>query len=260
MRVMPTLVVLACGGPAAAQTINIDFGNPGSTPSDSYAAAGRGGVWNPLGNMPASVRFPLMDRAGNAAAAQAYNLGGSALLDVNNPGTSGDDEGLMDDMFLSFNNPVDLCLFFENMTPGVSDVILYAMTPDNPALQSRVRFDFSTPGPTMVGGAWPGSHQPIVTYSIHRLTVGADGRLQPHSGLFNGFIQSGINGLQILSLAPCPGDANSDYDVDFSDLTSILGAFGDSGTPGLLPGDSNHDGAVNFADITATLGSFGGKC
>lgn len=250
-------IAISCA--ASGQSINIDFGKATTAPSSTYAGAGRFGVWNTLGVMPASQRFPLVDRAGTPVAATIYNLGGSSMLEANNAGTSGDDERLMDDMFLSANDPVDLCLFFENLLPGEYDVIVYAMTPNDPALFSRVRVDFATPGPVFIGGAWPGAHQEFVTFARHRVTT-SNGRINPHSGLFNGFMQSGINGLQLLYREPCPGDADKDFGVTFTDITTILGQFGNTGVPGETFGDSNNDGAVDFGDITATLGAFGSLC
>jgi hypothetical protein len=252
-------LVLTLTVAAHAQSLNIDFGKPSTAPSSSYAGAGRTGVWSTIGVMPTSVRFPLVDRAGNAIAGQVYNLGGSAMLEFNDPATSGDDERLIDDMFLSFNNPADLCLFFENLALGEYEVVIYALTPNDPALMCRVRVDFATPGPVMVGGAWPGGHQEFVTFARHRVAV-TDGRLGLHSGLFNGFIQSGINGLQLLYREPCAGDADRNYDVNFADITTILSNFGDTGPIGDVIGDANNDGVVDFADVTAALAAFGSLC
>lgn len=59
--------------------------------------------------------------------------------------------------------------------------------------------------------------------------------------------------------APCVGDADGDRDVDFSDITSVLGNFGL--TPGPFgPGDADGDGDVDFSDITTILASFGLPC
>ncbi len=55
---------------------------------------------------------------------------------------------------------------------------------------------------------------------------------------------------------PCPGDANADLIVNFTDITAVL-------TNWLLPGpdgDANHDGSVNFADITEVLTFFSVPC
>ncbi len=250
-------VFVASAGVACAQSINIDFGEGGFAPASTYAGAGRAGVWNEIGVMPTSQRFNLVGLTGQPVSATVYNIGGSALLASNNPATGGDDERLMDDMFLSFNNPVDLCLFFENLWPGEYEVICYAMTPDDAGLLSRVRVDFASPGPVMIGGAWPGAHAQGVTHSRHVVNV-TDGRLNPHSGLFGGVIQSGLNGVQLLYLGPCAGDANGDHVVNFADLNTVLSNFGQSGAS--LAGDVNHDGVVNFADVNLVLSAFGSAC
>lgn len=60
------------------------------------------------------------------------------------------------------------------------------------------------------------------------------------------------------ALAPCPGDANGDRIVNFTDLNIVLGQFGQSG-PG-LQGDLNGDGFVNFTDLNIVLSHFGVAC
>lgn len=258
LKSLMTVTVFAVSAAlSSAQSINIDFGEGGFTPASTYAGAGRAGVWNEIGVMPTSQRFNLLGLNGQPVTAAVYNIGGSALLSANNPATTGNDERLMDDMFLSFNNPVDLCLFFENLWHGDYEVICYAMTPDNASLMSRVRVDFANPGPVMVGGAWPGAHAEGVTFSRHTVTV-TDGRLNPHSGLFGGVIQSGLNGVQLLYLGPCAGDANGDHVVNFADLNAVLSNFGQIGAG--LVGDVNNDGVVNFADLNVVLSAFGSAC
>ncbi len=59
---------------------------------------------------------------------------------------------------------------------------------------------------------------------------------------------------------PCPGDANGDSMVNFTDITAILANFGHIDATGLGVGDSNHDGVVNFADVTETLVRFNQPC
>lgn len=60
------------------------------------------------------------------------------------------------------------------------------------------------------------------------------------------------------TLPPCPGDANGDHVVNFSDLNIVLGQFGQTG-PGLA-GDVNGDGTVNFSDLNIVLSNFGTTC
>jgi hypothetical protein len=184
----------------SAQSFNIDFGGAPSAPSSSYAAIGLPGVWNSFDDLPTSERFPLVGLNGAMTAARIYNIGGVSILNVDHPGTSGDDEALVDDMFIGFNDPVDVCLFFEGLANGDYLVITYAITPDDPLLLSRVRVDEGSPGPVMIGGDWPESHRQGVTFARHEVTV-SDGRIGLHSGLWDGDIQSGVNGLQLVHLS-----------------------------------------------------------
>lgn len=60
---------------------------------------------------------------------------------------------------------------------------------------------------------------------------------------------------------PCLGDANYDRNVDFGDITTILGSWNatyPAGESGL--GDSSDDDSVDFNDITVTLSQFGNSC
>src|SRR5437870_10486164 len=64
----------------------------------------------------------------------------------------------------------------------------------------RGRVDDGTPGPVYVGGAWPGVHRKAVTYE--RFVVHATGGLIAfHSGLYGGYFQSGMNGVQVRPLS-----------------------------------------------------------
>lgn len=60
----------------------------------------------------------------------------------------------------------------------------------------------------------------------------------------------------------CPGDADGDRAVAFSDITAVLANFGAMYTPGTSgsPGDANGGGAVDFADVTSVLANFGVAC
>jgi hypothetical protein len=191
---LPILLVSSASS-LSAQSINIDFGG-GSIPADSYAAAGAAGRWNLVGVLPPYTRAPLVDVAGSPIAARVYMYGGTELLLADNPATSGDDGALMDDMLIGRNDPVDECLWIENLVDDDYEVLIYAMTPDDPTRMCRVRVDDGTPGPVSVGGAWPGAHQRGVSYE--RFVVHTTGGLIAfHSGLYGGYFQSGMNGVQI---------------------------------------------------------------
>lgn len=55
------------------------------------------------------------------------------------------------------------------------------------------------------------------------------------------------------------GDYNNDSQVNTTDLTTLLGFFGLSVTPGAVP-DLNNDGLINTIDLTLMLGAFGSSC
>jgi hypothetical protein len=184
---------------AAAQPLNVDFG-VSQPPAPSYAAVGLAGTWNTIAVLPPAQRAPLVGLGGQAVAAKIYMIGGTGLLESDDPLTSGDDAALLDDMLTGLNNPLDVCVWFESLENGEYEVILYAMTPNDHDLLSRVRVDFATPGPTEVGGAWPGQHEPGKTYATFAVTV-TDGTIGLHSGLPGALIQSGLNGIQLRPLA-----------------------------------------------------------
>lgn len=56
----------------------------------------------------------------------------------------------------------------------------------------------------------------------------------------------------------CPGDTNGDGVVNFADLNTVLGTFGQIGDE--VPGDLNGDGFVNFNDLNEVLSNFGNTC
>jgi hypothetical protein len=185
--------------PARAQSFNVDFG-AGSAPASSYAAVGAPGAWNVVGVLPPGERAPLVDLLGEASAARIYMIGGTALLDSDDPLTGGDDASLLDDMLIGFNDPVDVCVWIEGLANGDYGVVLYALTPNDPLRDCRTRVDFAPEGPVDVGGAWPGSHQETVSYAHFTVSV-TDGTIGLHSGLFGGNFQSGLNGIQVLDLS-----------------------------------------------------------
>lgn len=71
-------------------------------------------------------------------------------------------------------------------------------------------------------------------------------------------------GPYIYNFAPafCPGDADGNRAVSFSDITATLNAWGANYFPGTSGGlgDSNGDASVDFADITRILTTWGATC
>ena len=180
-----------------AQSINVDFGGGASTPAATYGAAGNEGIWNSIGVLPQFMRVPLVNADGSSTGVEIYMFGGTQLLEVDVPETIGDDAALMDDMLIGFNDPVDVCIWVTGLANTEYEVLTYAMTPGDPSNFSPARVDFATPGPTNVGGAWPGIHVERTTFARHTITI-ANNRIALHSGTYNGGpFQSGINGIQI---------------------------------------------------------------
>lgn len=255
-------IVAFAAVPALAQSINIAFGPSGSAPQSTYAAAGWAGSWNSFSSLPTNVRFPLVGHQGQALSADIYNNGGTAILSHSVAGATGDDAALMGNMFLSFNNPTDLCLWVEHLQQGTYEVIIYAMTPNDAALLSRVRVDSGSPGPTMVGGAWPGSQVQGVTYSSFTVTVPANGTIALHSGLAGANIQSGMNGFQLLKLADCYSNCDGSTVSPFlsaNDFNCFLNAFAASQSYANCDG-STVTPVLNANDFLCFLNKFASGC
>ena len=263
-RCLPcALFVLASGSPALAQSFNIEFGPSGSpVPPSTYAAVGWPGTWNTFSSLPTNVQFPLVGLSGQATSAYIYNNGGTAFMSSTVSGASGGDAALMGDMFLSYNNPTDLCLWVGNLQAGTYQVIMYAMTPNNSSLLSRVRVDNASPGPTMVGGAWPGHHQLGVTYQTFTLSVPAGGTIAFHSGLASANIQSGLNGVQFVRQPDCYANCDlstSPPALNVLDFSCFLNRFA-AGHPYANCDGSTTAPVLNVLDFSCFLNRFAAGC
>jgi hypothetical protein len=58
----------------------------------------------------------------------------------------------------------------------------------------------------------------------------------------------------------CPGDLNSDAQVDIQDLATLLANFGTTSGAGPGDGDLDGDGDVDIQDLAAILSAFGSSC
>ncbi len=257
-----SVLALAAGSPVLAQSFNIEFGPSGSAvPPSTYAAAGWPGVWNTFSSLPTNVWFPVVDLNGQATSAYIYNNGGTAFM-TGSSGASGADAALMGDMFLSYNNPTDLCLWLTGLQAGTYQVYMYAMTPGNSTLQSRVRVDNGSPGATMVGGAWPGHHVQGVTYQMFTVTVPAGGTIAFHSGLAGANIQSGLNGVQFVKVPACYANCDGSTTppvlnvLDFSCFINLFAA----GHPYANCDGSTTPPVLNVLDFSCFLNRFAAGC
>jgi hypothetical protein len=228
-RLLPLVLAPLLATAASGQSFNVDFGGTETPPSTSYGAAGLPGAWNAIGVLPPFERLSLVGLDGLPTDARLYMFGGTSLLSVDEAATTGDDEALMDDMLTGLCDPVDVCIWVENLAPGDYEVITYGRTPGDPAWICPLRVDFSTTGPVNVGGAWPGGHAETVTFARHEVTP-TNQKIGLHSGTYGGYVQAGINGIQIRKVEPVgvagpgavsvirgvtPNPAATDQGIDF---------------------------------------------
>jgi len=200
--------LLAAGvsaAPASGQSLNIDIAPPGAGPPHTYAAAGEAGVWNAIPAAHVTTTHDLVGLDGVPTAVDLQQIGGLDLVTVDDPGTTGADGLLMDDYLVTFTEELETCIFLKEMIPGEYEVLIYAWMPAQPAVLSDTSVDQEPGEPHYsVGGAWPGGHGELITYSRHTLTVGADGNLYLHSGIVPGENPANgaaLNGLQVRNLA-----------------------------------------------------------
>lgn len=71
----------------------------------------------------------------------------------------------------------------------------------------------------------------------------------------NPTVEYGSGVFVVRALTSLPGDTNGDGVVNFTDLNTVLGQFGQSGLG--LSGDVNDDEVVDFADLNTVLANFG---
>ena len=260
MHLKSVLMLSAIGASAIsahAQSFNVDFGSADSSPDATYAGVGLAGVWNTFESMPNFQRLPLVGLDGNPIAADIMNIGFDAIEGVDVPGTSGGDEALLDDCYVSFNDPIDGCLFMRFVEPGEYRVIMYGIDPTDVSVVSVMTIDQNADPSVMVGGGWSGAHEQGVTYMSQLVTVGVDGRLDIHSGLQSSFTRSVCNGIQVVQLPlVCPADLTGDGELNFFDVSVFLNAY-----TAMDPiADMNGDGGFDFFDVSAFLNAYNAGC
>lgn len=235
-RLVTALAFALFASPLAAQSFNIDFGQPLTGPTSTYAGAGLPGYWNAIRG-DRSTDYVLEDLAGNTTNVHFEQYGGTSLISSSDPSVSGDDALLMNDGLITHNPALDSCFYFNGLAPGTYELITYAWRPDYPTLMARSFVD-NTPGVEITGGAWPGSHAHGVTYARHIVTVDTSGFMGPHSGLAPGadaVVGAVCNGLQVRKL-----DEHERF--CFGDGTGTPCPCGNPGLPGR--------GCNNFGSMT----------
>ena len=184
--------------PARAQSINIDYGDGAGTPPASYAAGGSAGVWNALSG-PTGTPEALVGLDGSPipATVTLTSAAGGAPNLFDNPGTSGEDEQLLDD-YTSGGTDATGSIFFSGLANGSYEVIVYAWTPGDSDVFTAVSQDCLFIISQLIGGAWPGQLEDGLTQARFTKTV-VDGTMQicTAGGLT---WQGAINGVQLVAL------------------------------------------------------------
>jgi len=201
--------LLLLTAPAAAQSVNLDLGNPGDpAPGSRYRAAGMPGAWVKIDGLDSGFEYPLLGLDGRPVAATVDQIGGTEIQigALGNPGDpAGQDAIFMADALIT-HTPIENCLFYDNLQQGTYEVLTYAWMPTLPEVLNAIRVDFN-PNENLIGGAWPGGQTEGVTYARHFVEVGAGGFLGTHSGVPDGAdfeIGAALNGVQIRKLSVEP--------------------------------------------------------
>lgn len=158
-------------GPALAQSFNIDIGSNTAfpTPADIYgAASGQVGRWNAVDGAAAAAA--LVDLTGAATGVVLGQVGGAGNFGINNVGTLGDDQNLMDDIQNVGGAGAATTWTFDFLGNGLYTVFTYAWAPDNAAFFSNVTVNCSSDSGQNVGGAW-GPWAVGTTHALHHVLV-----------------------------------------------------------------------------------------
>ena len=255
--------VLGVATLAPAQSFNINIGPPGVAPSSAYGgAANQPGFWNPIEAQHATTAFNLSDINGVETPVQVRQIGGMLLRTFDDPATTGDAAALMDHCQVTFSATLETCIFVDFLEPGEYEVIIYAWMPGQPNVRAMTFCDEEPGQPRKIvqGGAWPGDHVELVTYSRHVGIVGANRLLRFHSGVVFGdsaALGAAMNGFQLRKIPPfLPGDANCDGVFSVADIAGFVLALTDpAGYAATFPdceiasADLNSDGFVTVTDI-----------
>lgn len=243
--------VFCCAAlPALGQSVNIDFGDGAGTPSDDYAAAGLPGVWNSLNGSSAAPQ-PLVGLDGAPIDARVTVLF-SDLSEhhVDDPGTSGNHERLLDDYVIG-GTDVPALLLLEGLWSNTYEVITYAWNPACPPIPFPPGCATTLVGTggcllnaQVIGGVWAGQLEFGVTHASVVVTV-TDGTLLICT--LGGANWSGaINGIQLVI---GPSDCNANGMTDALDIaTGTSEDCNDNGVPDECDADSDGDGTIDACD------------
>ena len=122
MRRLVLLIVVVglMSASVSGQSINIDYQDLAGAPGPGYAAAGLPGAWNALTAEPGTPQSLVNLRGRPVAATVMHDLGHA--LGFDDPGTTGDDQDLMDDG-LGDMGDVQMTVWFDGLVDGTDQII-----------------------------------------------------------------------------------------------------------------------------------------
>ncbi|MFN0138076.1 MAG: PEP-CTERM sorting domain-containing protein [Phycisphaerae bacterium] len=214
--IVASVAALLCVGIASAQSLNIDIGRRGGTPSDTFGGpAGSPGFWNTLDVGRAGAAIVGLDGgATNVTLESTVLLGDPNFPGYYNPqpATAGDPDvaALLDD-FVYLNGDVQSEFAFFGLQPGEYDLVVVGILvgfPNEPTDVTWLSDDLSEFQEDRIGdAAYGGTWQSGVTHARFRVPVGPSGELRfIANGVFSFDFESfgNINGIQLV-LVPEPG-------------------------------------------------------
>jgi hypothetical protein len=174
--------------------------------------------------------IPLLDITGASTGAwlNMYQPAYLGLGTTDDPGTTSDDEFLLDDYVESLL-PLQYCTF-NGLAAGIYTVYTYAFTPSSPASVMTVLV-LGGGGDTSVQGAWTGGYVEGVTHARHTVAVGSQATLSVRVETLSG--STLLNGIQLVRQP-----VNSSSFCDGSVIGTACLACGNNGLPGFGCGNA----------------------
>jgi hypothetical protein len=221
-----SLLALGLASSASAQSFNIDIGTQPAfspVPGTTYgAAAMQPGTWNSVAPILAAPAA-LVDLTGALSGVSLSQQGGVGAGAFDNPGTTGDDQALLDDYQDIGPAGTTTSWSFQNLATGDYTLFTYAWSPQVPPGQVSVTGGTISP-PQTCGGPWPGMHVMGTTYTTHHFSVVGGSIISVTITVLAG--SGGLGGMQLVQ-APPPGTS-----FCFGDGTGTPCAAGNLSPPG----------------------------
>jgi len=241
-RASLSLCLAGLAAPTSAQDFNVDVGQTISTnPTSAYGGgAGQPGYWTWIQPIPGSTQG-LLGLTGAGTPVTVRIEGGVGGFAFDHPGTSGDDERLMDDL-LDLGGPGSQVTWrFQSLDAGGYWVYTYAWAPDNAAFTTRVHVDGAIDPDQLVSGAWPGAQRYMKTFALHFvvLSPGEDLVVKTTAAAGNG----SVNGFQLVT-GGCDGRVHA-YCAGKVNSAGCLPEIGSAGVPSVGAGGGFHVLASN---------------